>query len=395
MIHQDEQFTHEGHQSDLGGFTCETQALIKLLENGVGTRGNQGGHVKCASESRTSAAGKTAALPLPAFSWMGCQARQGGRLAAIECSQFGHFCQHRQGSRGAYASNRLECLHPPIQDRDLRAEFLELFLDLFQCRFQMTHQTLGLAAQAAQSEAIGLLSLGDQHFQELFAATDQFGQLLLVLGTRGSGFGVEGLAIIGQNLGIEGIGFGALALGTSEKPDASRVKDADGDGGLVQGRDQFAFITAGGFTDDLDSRDFGQEFKQSAIAGVGVGQVMEATGQVKLQVKLGNIQADIDSSHCVLAHSCKYELALVSRSINGSSLGHRSQRFWLPHALGENPTPGVTNSVALLPFGLQAERQFHLPIGQTPDKDRRNCRYKGAIARRSPPGTAGRDGPPS
>src|SRR4051812_2409720 len=119
-----------------------------------------------------------------------------------------------------------------------------------------------------------------------------------------------------------------------------------------------------------------QEFKQSAMTGGSVGQVVEATGQVKLQVRLGNIQAGIDSSHSVLAHSCKYELALVGRSINGSSLGHRHQRFRLLTHLAKSQCQRVANSSAPLSCRRPAAGQSHLPKSLLPDKVRGKGRYK-------------------
>jgi hypothetical protein len=100
------------------------------------------------------------------------------------------------------------------------------------------------------------------------------------------------------------------------------------------------------------------------------------TRQMKLQVELGNIQAGIDSSHSVLAHSCKCELALVGRSINGSSLGHRHERLRLPTHLVNSQCQRATNSSAPLSCRLQAAGQSHLPHPIFPDKDRWKTRYK-------------------
>jgi hypothetical protein len=97
---------------------------------------------------------------------------------------------------------------------------------------------------------------------------------------------------------------------------------------------------------------------------------------VELQVKLGNIQARVDSGHSVLAHSCKCELALVGRSINGSSLGHRHERSRLPAHLAKSQCQRVTNSSAPLSCRLQAAGQSHLPMPLLPDKVRGKFRYK-------------------
>jgi hypothetical protein len=67
--------------------------------------------------------------------------------------------------------------------------------------------------------------------------------------------------------------------------------------GFMQCRDDVAFVTTGGFADDLNPGLGSQEFEQSAMTGGGVGQVVDATGEVELQVKLGNIQARVDIGH--------------------------------------------------------------------------------------------------
>jgi hypothetical protein len=99
---------------------------------------------------------------------------------------------------------------------------------------------------------------------------------------------------------------------------------------------------------------------------------------MELQVKLGNIQAGIDSGHSVPAHSCKCELALVGRSINGSSLGHRHERLWLPAHLVIDQCQKATSSSAPLSCRLQAAGQPHLPSPSVPDKVRWKFRYKKA-----------------
>ena len=108
----------------------------------------------------------------------------------------------------------------------------------------------------------------------------------------------------------------------------------------------------------------------------GVGQVVDTTGEVELQVKLGNVQAGVDSRHSVLALSCKYELVLVGRSINGSSLGHRHERFLLLAHLAQSQCQRETNSSEPRSCRLQAARPSHLPWPLLPDMGRREFRYK-------------------
>ena len=135
----------------------------------------------------------------------------------------------------------------------LRAQGFELFFDLFQVPFQPAHEALGLAAQGRQREPFGLLALGDEDFQDLHPAADQFGQLLFLFGAGRGGFGLQGLAVGGEDGGINVIGLGALAGGAGEVPDAGGVQDADGHVGFMQCRDDVAFVTAGGFADDVSA----------------------------------------------------------------------------------------------------------------------------------------------
>ena len=297
-------------------------------------------------------------------------------MAAIERAQFGQFGQHAQGGDRTDAGNGFEFLHAGIQGHGVRAQLFELCFDLGHVPFEPPHEALGLAAQGRQGEPFGLLPLGDEDFQHLHPAADQFGQLLFLFRARRGGFGLQRLAVGGQNGGIKVIGLGPLAGGAGEVTDAGGVQDADGHAGCMQRRDDFAFVTAGGFADDVNARLGGQEFKQPAMTGGGVGQVVNPTGEVKLQVKLGNVQARIDSGHSVLAHSCKCELALVGRSINGSSLGYRHERFWLPTHLANGQCQRITNSSAPLSCRLQAAGQSHLPKPPIPDKGRWKFRYK-------------------
>src|SRR5579859_3911987 len=381
VIHQDDEFAHDGSEGDFGGLTRQAEALIKLFKLVVRMSGDECSHVEYPSDRSASATDAAASMPVTTFTRMRSQTGQCGSLAAVERAQFGQFGQYAQSGDGAHTSNGFELLHPFIQPRRVRAQFLELDFNLRQIPFQTADQALSLTPQGWQGEPLGLESLGDEDFEHLYPTADQFGQLLFLWGTWCGRLGKQCLTVGRQDGGVNGIGLGALAGGAGEVPDTGGVQDADRNLGFMQCRDNVAFVTAGGFTDDLDSGLGGQKFQQPPVAGGGVGQVVEATGQVKLQVKLGNIQAGVDSGHSVLAHSCKCERALVGRSINGSSLGHRHERLRLPAHLAKSQCQRTTNSSAPLPSGLQAGRRSHLPIRSVPDKDRWKGRYKRARER--------------
>ena len=381
MVHQDDKFAHDGGECDFGGFACRAEALVKLFEMTVGSSRHESRHVEGASNGRSSAPNGPAAMPLAAFSGMRSQTCQGGGLAAVKGSQFGQFSQHAQGGNGADASDGFELLDAFIEGRGVGAQFAELVFNLFQIAFQPTHEALSLPTQGRQSESFSLLTLCDQEVEQLHPATDQFGELLFQLGARRGGFGLQDPTIFSEEGRIDMIGLGALAGGTGEVPDPGGVQDTDRNVGLLQCGDDLAFVAAGGFTGDVNGVVTLEEFHEPPVGGRSVGQVMKTTGQMELQVLLGNIQARINSGHSVLAHSCKYELASTGRSINGSSLGHRDGRLLLPADLAKSQCQRVTNSPAPLSCRLQAAGQLPLPKPLFQDKRRGNLRYKRAGVR--------------
>ena len=382
MVHKDNEFAHDGSEGHFGGFACGAQPLIKLFKLAVGVGGNECSHVAGASEGCAATADAAASVPLTALTRVRGQSGQGGGLSAVERAQFWQFGQHTQSGDGADAGDSFEFLHAFVECGRLRAQGFELGFDVCHVPFEPSHEALGLAAQGRHGEPLSLLPLRDEDFQDLHPAADEFGQLLFLFSARRGGFWVQRLTVGGQEGGINVIGLGSLAGGTGEVTDAGGVQHADGHLGFMQGGDDTPFVTAGSFTNDVNTGLGGQEFKQPAMTGGGVEQVVDTTGEVKLQVKLGNIQARVDSGHSVLAHSCKCELALAGRSINGSSLGHRPERFWLPAHWVSDQCQKVTNSSAPLSCRLQAAGQSHLPKPLLPDKGRWKFRYKKVAAGR-------------
>ena len=91
------------------------------------------------------------------------------------------------------------------------AQVLELGFDLLDVPLQAARQALGLATQVGRGEGLGLLVLGHQEVQQLGVAADQFGQVLLALGPGRGGLGLEGLAVGGQDGGVQTVGLGAPA----------------------------------------------------------------------------------------------------------------------------------------------------------------------------------------
>lgn len=98
-------------------------------------------------------------------------------------------------------------------------------------------------------------------------------------------------AIVGEDIGVEGIVFGALALGQSEVPDLGRVQSAHGLGEGVAGGNQAFFIAAGGFTNNLHLAKGLHLLEQLSAAFGGVIQEVLATLELELEGGFSRIHA--------------------------------------------------------------------------------------------------------
>ena len=68
-----------------------------------------------------------------------------------------------------------------------------------------------------------------------------------------------------------------------------RVHEADRYLGCLKRRKDVAFVTTSGFTDDMDVWNTGHKLKQPKVADASIGQVVNPTSEVSLQLQLRNI----------------------------------------------------------------------------------------------------------
>ena len=169
---------------------------------------------------------------------------------------------------------------------------------------------------------------------------------------------MQGLTERGERSGIDGIILGAPALGLSKVPDPGGVEDADRTvGGLQRGHDP-AFVTAGGFTHQVDPSDRAQKFYQACMTGGGIGQHVLAALEVELQGGFGDIQAGIDDLsffrqciHSVGAQTCTYERGAFTPAPSTVRVTDtvRRQRLQLSRKLA-NAVSGLNERVSAAAF---------------------------------------------
>jgi len=157
---------------------------------------------------------------------------------------------------------------------------------------------LQLAAHGGMGQMFEAVVFGSADLLELLAAGNQFGQLALGQAGRGGCGGLEAPPEVGQDRGIEAVGFGEMALGAREIAHVTGIDDSDGESGGLEGGAGGAFIAAGGFTDDLERTERAQPTQQGALAGSVIGELphlwARRTWDMQVEGGFGDIHSDID-----------------------------------------------------------------------------------------------------
>ena len=322
-IHEDDEFTHAGGQCDQRFFSGGEQALVESLENAVMAHGTQSGHVEGATDGAPSATDRTDCVVLATIPVIRGDASQGGSRLMIERSQLGHFRQNRGGNDRADSGDSLQTSSFISQLGIFGDEGGNGLITLFNLFFQKAAQLPVLAAAEGVSVMFGVIAFDHHQANQLLSPLGPVCQLLLLRrrcqrGCRGKGF-----AIFGQDGRINGIGFGALALGPGEVTHTARFEDTHRKAcGLEHTHDRL-FITASGFANDLSVGISPQAFEELGVTFGIIGQGMEMAGQMELQRELGNVQANIEDRCIVLTHTCR-----IRATIMGCCRAQATVRVW-------------------------------------------------------------------
>lgn len=209
-IHEDDEFAHTGSDCDQWFFTCGSQTQVKGLEDGVMSDGAQSGHVQSAPNCAPAAANGTLSFLGATVTVIGSQACQRRGSLRVKLAQFGHFSQDRGGHHFADSWNGLQPAGFVSQLRILGDECgngLVALIDLF---FQKPEQLSTLAAAEGVGVMFGMVAFHGPQPDQLATALRPIRQWLLLGRNRQEGGWLEGLAVVGQDGGINGIGFGPL-----------------------------------------------------------------------------------------------------------------------------------------------------------------------------------------
>jgi hypothetical protein len=389
----DKQFAHDGGKSDFGWFALTTEVVVKLSQGGLFLSGeHDGAHIKGVAHDGSAAADMTLAFPRPALAGPRSQASQGRGLLAVKLSQFGHVAQHGDGG------DKADALHL-IQDFDLFLvscgtghQLGQLFFDRFDLSLQMFSEFGLLFKDEEVGGVFALLAGAHPLLPELSAPIDQSPHLQ----QGGIGFGCGRrfmcLAKSGEQGTVERIAFGAEALRQSEMTDVTGIEDGDGPVGGLESGDDWAFVAAGSFADDLNLRTRLQQVQQFFMACRRVGQGILTVLEVELKGGLGNIQAGIDgggvfghSRKSCSAHSCTYERAVFAAAQSTVRVtDNRHERLRLPREHVQTVQEGNEHAraAARRPAGRRAAPSSCLACSQTRKMKRNTQEGRGEVVLR-------------
>lgn len=189
--------------------------------------------------------------------------------------------------------------------------------DFFDLGGQTAELGLEAAAGLGQAPVVGALEQLSAQMNELVAHRAELGQLAEDgIGRRSRRAG-HGATEVGQDGGIEVIGLGQTALGTSEGADLTWVEHGNGVACLLEAIDQWALVAAGGFEAEMGAG--GQGAEERAMTGGSVGQMAAVAGPGDIEGGFANINTDMN-----VGRSC-HRLSLVMRA----RAGRRGRTTWL------------------------------------------------------------------
>ncbi len=293
MVHVEEQLPHDGGQGYFTGLVAFSEALVERLQDGIAAAAAEGCHVQNGTNLSSSAADTALAFHRATLARPRGQAGQRRGPAAIHGSQLGQEDQRQQGGAKTDAFDFDQTVQALLELLLCLYPFLDLFFDGFDLALVVAEQLLVLLLHKRVGMMLGLGLGHGALIDELFEPKRQIGHGAHFWRNRGGGFGLEALAIIGQGLRITTIRFGPFPLGLAGGEGLGRVDDRDENFDLVKGLDDGTFVAAGGFTDHMRQRHFGQLLGQLSVA---LGVVFEfdlMAVEMDLQGRFGDVHADV------------------------------------------------------------------------------------------------------
>jgi len=312
----DEEFAHEGDQGDFARFASLAEAVVEAGEERMVLGGDQSGHVEGFADGGSAAPDFSPAAPLAAVAVEGGQAGQGGDLASVQLPQLGQVSHQLEGRIPSDSGDGLEDSDGLTERLGLLEEEADLVVQLVQKLIEGLEEGVDLLANEVGGGIAQPTTLPMDLLQELISSLDQFDQLPVLWGEGFLGSRMEGRSVLGEDFGIDSVGFGGAAFGAGEVTELARVDAGERDLGLMEGIHQGLFVPSGGLQDDMEGVREGTkplEELLSAFRSIGESAKVGLRGGRHIHIELLGSHIDSDVDGCLLCfHSSSIGSALVS-----------------------------------------------------------------------------------
>ena len=237
------------HQRDLRRVASGTEALVERGEDRIVTRSGDGGHVQHAPHRSAALLNHATAPQGAAIAVEGRDADQSRDLPAVEVAQFREFGDERRGGDRAhsrYGPEQVLGLPPRRTGPD---RVMEVGFEVAEGLLEPRDMGVDAALKRPIPDQAPPIGLRPEHLHELTPAGDELAEVLDVFGGQRPNSRAHGFGKVGDDAGVQRIGFGERPGGASEIPDLAGIDDGDRQVGTGQGGRHGGLIAPGGFED--------------------------------------------------------------------------------------------------------------------------------------------------
>jgi hypothetical protein len=350
-IEDDDELSHAGHDGDFGEFSSLSELLVMVLEFGLPSDSDQCGHVEGGADLWSATKDGASSPEGAAVAIEGSDADELGDLLPGERAEF-----RQQGHQGGLDDRAEPFDGSPCAGEMRFAESGDVLIEGEQFGLKGGDGTPGELLEHGEVETAELLGVLLDGEDDLCTPGDEGSEFALprLRRDKGGELVTEAGCHVSEDAGIDGVGFGELALGAGEIPRLPGIDAGNGNAFSDERIEEGHLESAGGLNDDEGVIAQAKPLNELGDAGLGVVEALGESRVVSSEIEERLADIDTDTNHegsplkwKSREHSRRIP-ALSVRTIVGQLFGRRS----------EQPTCG-----AMLVNGHETERETGTHVG--------------------------------
>ena len=300
-IGQDQDFSSDGDEGNFAGFAARFERGVEGFHGGAVADGGDGSLVESNADFATATADRADVADGAAVVGVRSQADQSSDGLSAALAEFGQVNQEGSRNLRADANDGLEnvvlglegfgvgndAIHAVFEVLDLSFEEGHGFVDVLE---DFWRRTLG---------GVAVIFFGSEHADELAPAVAEIAEFQDFLRRKRTNGGSDDFAEMGEDAGVDGVGFGELTGALGEVADLTGVDNDRRQVGGEQGADGGFLIRAGGLEDDSLGREGSDPGNELFNAGGRVGESFAQVSGSDMSVEkiFADVDADVEAVH--------------------------------------------------------------------------------------------------